>query len=114
MTSTASCWRACSPRARSTRWSQDPAVLRAGPSTAVGADKFDFVTDLGAVMPMQVISALLGIPEDDQEMIRDHANAQLRTEAGKPMKHAEGGAMVSVSCSRPISTGGQIIRPTTS
>jgi cytochrome P450 len=60
----------------------------------VGADKFDFVTDLGAVMPMQVISALLGIPEDDQEMIRDHANAQLRTEAGKPMKHAEGGAMV--------------------
>jgi cytochrome P450 len=60
----------------------------------VGADKFDFVTDLGAVMPMQVISALLGIPEDDQEMIRDHANAQLRTEAGKPMKHAQGGAMV--------------------
>jgi cytochrome P450 len=60
----------------------------------VGTDRFDFVTDLGAVMPMQVISALLGIPEDDQAMIRDHANAQLRTEAGKPMKHAEGGAMV--------------------
>ena len=37
-------------------------------------------------MPMKVISALLGIPEDDQEMIRDHANAQMRTEAGKPMK----------------------------
>ena len=35
---------------------------------------------------MKVISALLGIPEDDQEMIRDHANAQMRTEAGKPMK----------------------------
>ena len=60
----------------------------------VGTGRFDFVTDLGAVMPMQVISALLGIPEDDQEMIRDHANAQLRTEAGQPMKHAEGGAMV--------------------
>jgi cytochrome P450 len=60
----------------------------------VGSGKFDFVADLGAVMPMQVISALLGIPEDDQEMIRDHANAQLRTEAGKPMKHEEGGAMV--------------------
>ena len=27
-------------------------------------------------------------------MIRDHANAQLRTEAGQPMKHEEGGAMV--------------------
>jgi cytochrome P450 len=60
----------------------------------IGADRFDFVADLGAQMPMKVISALLGIPEDDQEMIRDHANAQLRTEAGKPMKHAEGGAMV--------------------
>ena len=60
----------------------------------IGADRFDFVADLGAQMPMKVISALLGIPEGDQEMIRDHANAQLRTEAGKPMKHEEGGAMV--------------------
>jgi cytochrome P450 len=60
----------------------------------IGADRFDFVADLGAQMPMKVISALLGIPEDDQEMIRDHANAQLRTEAGKPMKHEDGGAMV--------------------
>jgi cytochrome P450 len=57
----------------------------------VGAGKFDFVTDLGAVMPTQVISALLGIPEGDQEKIRDHANAQMRTEAGKPMSAAEDG-----------------------
>ena len=55
----------------------------------VGSGRFDFVADLGAVMPMQVISALLGIPEGDQEMIRDHANAQMRTEAGKPMKQSE-------------------------
>ncbi|WP_123024578.1 cytochrome P450 [Mycolicibacterium stellerae] len=61
----------------------------------VGGGRFDFVADLGAIMPMQVISALLGIPEGDQEMIRDHANAQLRTEAGKPMNHEEGGAMVT-------------------
>jgi cytochrome P450 len=60
----------------------------------IGAERFDFVADLGAQMPMKVISALLGIPEGDQEMIRDHANAQLRTEAGKPMKHEDGGAMV--------------------
>ena len=52
----------------------------------IGAKRFDFVADLGAQMPMKVISALLGIPEDDQEMIRDHANAQMRTEAGKPMQ----------------------------
>jgi cytochrome P450 len=57
----------------------------------VGADKIDFIKDFGAVMPMRVISALLGIPEDDQEMIRDHGNDQMRTEAGKPMKAAQEG-----------------------
>ena len=57
----------------------------------VGTGRFDFVIDLGAVMPMQVISALLGIPEGDQEKIRDHANAQMRTEAGKPMAAANDG-----------------------
>jgi cytochrome P450 len=56
----------------------------------VGGGKFDFVTDLGAIMPMQVISALLGIPEDDQVMIREHANATVRTEAGKPMEANSG------------------------
>ncbi len=57
----------------------------------VGTGRFDFVLDLGVQMPMKVISMLLGIPEDDQEFIRDHGNAQLRTEAGKPMKAAEHG-----------------------
>ena len=56
----------------------------------VGTGRFDFVTDLGAQMPMKVISALLGIPDDDQEYVRDHVNAQLRTEAGKPMDHSRG------------------------
>ena len=56
-----------------------------------GSGRFDFVADLGAQMPMKVISMLLGIPEDGQEAIRDRANAQLRTEAGKPMKAAEQG-----------------------
>src|SRR6201998_4399415 len=41
-------------------------------------------------MPMKVISMLLGIPQDDQEFIRDRTNAQLRTEAGKPMNADEG------------------------
>jgi cytochrome P450 len=56
-----------------------------------GSGRFDFVADLGAQMPMKVISMLLGIPEDDQEAVRDRANDQLRTEAGKPMKAAERG-----------------------
>ena len=60
----------------------------------VGSGGFDFVTDLGAQMPMKVISMLLGIPEDDQEYIRDRGNAQLRTEAGKPMRAAEHGLSV--------------------
>ena len=52
----------------------------------VGAGRFDFVADLGAQMPMRVIGMLLGIPEQDQEAIRDHVDASLRTEAGEPMK----------------------------
>ena len=51
----------------------------------VGTDRFDFVADLGAQMPMRVIGMLLGIPEEYQEAARDRANANLRTEAGKPM-----------------------------
>ena len=51
----------------------------------VGAGRFDFVADLGAQMPMRVIGMLLGIPEEDQEAIRDQVDANLRTEAGKPM-----------------------------
>jgi cytochrome P450 len=57
----------------------------------VGGDRFDFVTDLGAQMPMRVIGMLLGIPEDDQEVIRDRSNANMRTEAGKPMSMASEG-----------------------
>jgi cytochrome P450 len=52
----------------------------------VGADRFDFVMDLGAEMPMRVIGMLLGIPASDQEMIRDHSDRVLRTEPGKPMQ----------------------------
>jgi cytochrome P450 len=34
---------------------------------------------------MRVIGMLLGIPEQDQEAVREHVDASLRTEAGKPM-----------------------------
>jgi cytochrome P450 len=37
----------------------------------VGSDHFDFIADLGAQMPMRTIGMLLGIPERDQEAIRD-------------------------------------------
>jgi cytochrome P450 len=52
----------------------------------VGTGRFDFVRDLGAQMPMRVIGMLLGIPEADQEAVRDRVDADLRTEPGKPMQ----------------------------
>src|SRR5262249_27568811 len=55
----------------------------------VGTDRFDFVRDLGAEMPMRVIGMLLGIPESDQPAIRDHADKTLRTKAGEPMAVSE-------------------------
>src|SRR3954471_24453790 len=44
----------------------------------VGADRFDFVEDLGREMPMRVIGMLLGIPEADQPAIRDRVDKDLR------------------------------------
>jgi cytochrome P450 len=55
----------------------------------VGADRFDFVTHLGADMPMRVIGMLFGIPEGDLESVRDRTDANLRTEGGKPMEIGE-------------------------
>src|SRR5580704_8651557 len=55
----------------------------------VGSDRLDFIADLGAQMPIRVIGMLLGIPESDQEAVRDHVDANLRTDEGKPMKVTE-------------------------
>jgi len=52
----------------------------------VGSDGFDFIADLGAQMPMSVIGMLLGIPEADNQAVREHVDGNLRTEAGKPMR----------------------------
>jgi cytochrome P450 len=49
----------------------------------VGSGGFDFITDLGAQMPMRTIGMLLGIPEQDQEAIRDRIDEGLRLEAGE-------------------------------
>ena len=55
----------------------------------VGAGGFDLVRDLGAQMPMRVIGMLLGIPEEDQETVRDRSDAALRTEPGQPMQYSQ-------------------------
>jgi cytochrome P450 len=48
----------------------------------VGSGGFDFIKDLGAQMPMRTIGMLLGIPEDDQEAIRDRIDEGLRLDDG--------------------------------
>jgi cytochrome P450 len=51
----------------------------------VGTGGFDFIGDLGAQMPMRTIGMLLGIPEQDQEAIRDRIDHGLRlTESAMP------------------------------
>jgi cytochrome P450 len=49
----------------------------------VGAGGFDFVRDLGGPMPMRVIGMLLGIPEQDQEAIKDRLDEGMRLEEGE-------------------------------
>ena len=50
----------------------------------VGSGGFDFIADLGAQMPMRTIGMLLGIPEQDQEAIRDRIDEGLRLKEGAP------------------------------
>jgi cytochrome P450 len=48
----------------------------------VGTGGFDFIRDLGAQMPMRTIGMLLGIPEQDQEALRDQIDEGLRLAEG--------------------------------
>src|SRR5947199_9802562 len=48
----------------------------------VGSGGFDFVRDLGAQMPMRTIGMLLGIPEQDQEALREQIDEGLRLTEG--------------------------------
>lgn len=43
----------------------------------MGTGRFDFIENLGAMVPMRTIGYLLGIPEDGQEAIRDKGGRQL-------------------------------------
>ena len=49
-----------------------------------GGSGFDFVRDLGADLPMRVISKMIGIPEEDQEAVRDRMDDGLRISDGRP------------------------------
>jgi len=48
----------------------------------VGSGRFDFIEDLGAQVPMRTIGYLLGIPEGDQETIRDSTGQNIGLQEG--------------------------------
>ncbi|MQY22514.1 cytochrome P450 [Nocardia macrotermitis] len=50
-----------------------------------GGDAFDFVKDLGAVMPLRVVGMLFGIPEDYQRRVQQDGERFVRTERGGRM-----------------------------
>jgi cytochrome P450 len=50
----------------------------------VGTGGLDFIHDLGAVMPMRTIGMLLGIPEDDQQALRDRFDRNFNLDADAP------------------------------
>jgi len=51
----------------------------------IGEDRFDFVVDLGAEMPMRTICMLVGIPDADQPTVRAQAQRNLRNKPGEPL-----------------------------
>ena len=73
----------------------------------VGSGGFDFIADLGAQMPMRTIGMLLGIPEQDQEALRDQIDEGLRLDEGTmpdfDLSHA---SRARPRCSPTTSTGG--------
>jgi cytochrome P450 len=79
----------------------------------VGTGRFDFVIDLGAVMPMQVISALLGIPEETRKRSATTPTRRCAPKRANPWRPPTTGSS-RVRSSRPTSTGAGTTRPTTS
>jgi cytochrome P450 len=55
-----------------------------------GLPRFDVVREFTAKLPMDVISTLLGIPEQDRDQVRGWSNDILHRDAGNPMPTAHG------------------------
>jgi cytochrome P450 len=49
----------------------------------VGAGGFDYVADFGAKLPMMVIGAMLGVPEEDRDAVRVWTDDMLHREPGE-------------------------------
>jgi cytochrome P450 len=55
-----------------------------------GRDEFDIVADFGALFPVEVISAMLGVPEPDRQQVRHWVDSFLSREEGNPNTTQEG------------------------
>ena len=80
----------------------------------VGADRFDFVVDLGAELPMRTIGMLLGIPDAEQPTVRDHAQAQPAQPSRASRCRSRRTATSTARCTPSTSSGASRTRPTTS
>lgn len=49
-----------------------------------GAGQLDLIADYSARLPMDVISTMLGVPDDDQDMLRQWTDAMIDREDGNP------------------------------
>lgn len=59
-------------------------------------DGFDFITHLGAWMPMRTIGTLLGIPDDDQARLRDNTDSYLELDQADPTSRVESGRALAI------------------
>ena len=78
----------------------------------VGGDRFDFVEDLGAELPMRTIGMLAGIPDSDQPAVREHANKCCATSAENPWRSRRTTTSPE-RCSASMSSGERRTPPTT-
>jgi len=75
--------RAFSPRRIAALEPQVRDIVRSYLGAHVGGPGFDFVADFGAKVPMMVISAMLGVPEEDRDQIRKWTDETLHREPGE-------------------------------
>jgi cytochrome P450 len=56
----------------------------------IGGDRFDFVKDLGSVMPLRVVGMLFGIPEHFQDLLQEDGDRRIRTKRGGQLDNPDG------------------------
>ncbi len=65
-------------------------VIRRYLTPLVGRDSFDVVADFSGPFPVEVISAILGVPDDDRQQIRHWTDAMLHREPDDPNPTRDG------------------------